>query len=220
MKIVAGNVAVIEGDEAHAKWIEEWGSIHHDPFMRDAVCRHIKPGDVVIQGGANIGTLTRAMIDAGAKVVAFEPNFKAMECLKHNCPDIYAAIPCALSHATEVLYLNRDDKNAGASFVSASTTEWKEPVVATHIDAWNLDPSLCLLDCEGYEVKALRGARQTIARCRPVIICEVNRGALARAGSSDAELLGLIEEMGYSIRILQPDCKIGDLQYDVEAIPK
>lgn len=222
MKILPGiNVAVIEGDLCHAKWIEELGTIHHDPWFRDQVLRHIKPGDVVVQGGANIGTLTRAMMDVGAKVIAFEANPAALECLRHNCPGIYAPVHAALSDHSAPMRINFDRANAGASYVSESVVQAdSQLVVATRLDAWGLSPSLLLLDVEGHEVRALRGAAQTIARCQPIIICEVNRGALERAGTSDDELFALIESYGYRWEILQPECKRGDAQYDILATPK
>jgi Methyltransferase FkbM domain len=40
------------------------------------------------------------------------------------------------------------------------------------IDQFNLNPDLIALDVEGYELSALRGAVETIQRCRPTIICK------------------------------------------------
>lgn len=230
MKIIPGiNVAVIEGDTAHARWIEELGTIHHDPWFRDQILRHIKPGDVVVQGGANIGTLTRAMLDAGADIIVFEPNPEALNCLVHNCPEIRwrgQVFNGALSDTLgKVRFIK--DQNAGASFCKSDASIDRHPV-AKEGEVWcyvldipnTREPSLILLDIEGFEVRALRGAAQTIARCKPTIICEVNRGALVRAGTTDAELFALLESYGYSFTILQPDCRIGDPQYDILATPK
>lgn len=218
MRILTCGVAVIEGDLAHGSWIEELGTIHHDPWMRDQVCRHIKPGDVVVQGGANIGTLTRAMLDAGATVIAFEPNFAAFECLRCNCPEAFA-YPVALSDEHEWRAIHVDTANAGATHIGSVQT-LRGGVPCNAIDYYEASPALILIDIEGYEVRALRGAAETIARCKPVIICEVNRGALERAGSSDVELLELLESYGYTVKVMQPDCHFGMPQFDVECLPK
>lgn len=232
MRIIPGiNVAVIEGDTTHAKWIEELGTIHHDPWMAEQVCRHIKPGDVVVQGGANIGTLTRAMLDAGARVVAFEVSPMAMECLFHNCKggDLHAVMRPLSDVSDQRVVTNFDQENAGATYIelreprltSVGDFTFLEPSLTTvTIDSFDLSPSLILLDIEGQEPFALRGAAQTIARCHPIIICEVNRGALERAGTSDDELFALIDTYGYRWEILQPDCKRGDAQYDILCLPK
>lgn len=224
MKIIPGiNVAVIEGDTAHARWIEELGTIHHDPWFRDQILRHIKPGDLVVQGGANIGTLTRAILDAGATVYAFEPNRKAFECLQHNCPEAYSYL-AALDETAGWVKIHENKTNAGASWVEhTDDTHSNDAIYSTAIDYHEglrkKHVRLFLADCEGWEVKALRGAAQTIARCKPIIICEVNRGALERAGTTDAELFALLESYGYGFTILQPDCRIGDPQYDILAMP-
>lgn len=229
MRIIPGiNVAVIEGDTTHAKWIEELGTIHHDPWMAEQVCRHIKPGDVVVQGGANIGTLTRAMLDAGAHVIAFEPNTDAYECLIHNCPGAHTC-PAGLSDQPSFFRLHKE-QNAGASYLAEVATpppfgapfDGKVPCIVLD-DLRGLDEKdvrQLVLDVEGFEGRALRGARRTIARCHPIIICEVNRGALERAGTSDDELFALIESYGYRWEILQPECKRGDAQYDIFCLPK
>lgn len=224
MKILPCGVAVIEGDTTHARWIEELGTIHHDPWMRDRVLEHVKPGELVIQGGANIGTLTVPILERCGIVHAFEPNPEAQECLLHNCRMVKRGD--GLHHVITIHRSGLSDfcglvpflreSNAGASHFG----EGEESISVLTIDSEHLDPSLILLDIEGYEVKAIRGGRETIARCHPTIICEVNRGALERAGTNEAELLGLIEDMGYSIQVLQPDCHIGDPQYDILCLPR
>lgn len=216
MTILPNGVAVIDGDTHHAAWCAEQGLIH-DRWMADEICKHIKPGDVVIDGGANIGTLTRAMLDAGAIVMAFEPNPEAMECLRKNCPNA-TPFALALSDTNERVGVIKDE-NAGASFV-VPDGDIQAVDLDLFMDAAGLESvALIKLDIEGYETKALRGARETIARCKPVLFVEVNRATLERAGSSEDELLSLIESLGYSWRILQWQCQRGSEQYDIECLP-
>jgi len=45
----------------------------------------VKKGDIVLDGGAHIGTYVKTALDAGAeKVVAIEPAPEALECLRRN----------------------------------------------------------------------------------------------------------------------------------------
>jgi FkbM family methyltransferase len=45
----------------------------------------VKKGDIVLDGGAHIGTYVRTALDAGAeKIVAIEPSPEALECLRRN----------------------------------------------------------------------------------------------------------------------------------------
>ena len=52
----------------------------------------VRPGDVVLDCGANIGVFVRESLDAGAKtVVAIEPAPENIECLRRNFKDEIAA---------------------------------------------------------------------------------------------------------------------------------
>ena len=54
----------------------------------DATTGGVKSGDIVLDGGAHIGTYVKTMLwDAGAeKIVAIEPSRDALECLRRNFP--------------------------------------------------------------------------------------------------------------------------------------
>lgn len=223
MTIHPNGVATVDGCQTHGVWCAAEGLVH-DLWFAKEICKHISHNDVVVNAGANIGTLTRPMLDAGGIVYAFEPNKAAAECLFHNCPDaiIY---PCGLSDISGWCRMHIDPANAGASWME-NISERDDTTSAPCIALDDFTPlhdhriKLMVADIEGHEVRFLRGARETIARCRPIIICEVNRGALERAGTTDAELFELLDSYGYNVRILQPECRIGDAQFDVECLPK
>ena len=51
----------------------------------DAESGGVRAGDIVLDGGAHIGTYVRTALDAGAaKVIAIEPSPEALECLRRN----------------------------------------------------------------------------------------------------------------------------------------
>lgn len=211
VEILSNGVAVIKGDTHFAPWVKVHDSIVTDQWMAEQVCKHVKRGQTVINGGANIGTLAKPLIDAGAIVVAFEPNPAAFKCLKHNCSKAIC-VPMGLSDRWQELKFSVQD-NAGASHFSPSGTI---EIETTWLDAWGLNPSLILLDVEGYELKTLKGAAETIMEHKPVLILEVNKGALERSGDSDAALFEYIKSIGYDFNVMQDNCKIGDDQYDIE----
>jgi len=212
MKILSNGAAVIDGDTHHAVWVEECGLVH-DQWFAGQITKHLNPSDVVVEGGANIGTLTKAMLGAGATVLAFECNPEAVECLLHNCQSetltVYGG--CALGESPDEMVTIHREENAGATFATLGGE-----VPCYTIDELGLDScKLIKLDVEGFEPRVLRGARETIARCRPVLIVEVNKSALQRAGESEDSLLSLIESFGYEWRIMQDNCERGCAQYDV-----
>lgn len=212
MEILDCGVAVIKGDTHHAEWVKEKGLLVHDQWFANKVCQHIQTGDTVVDVGANIGTITRAMLDCGAMVWAFEPNKEAVKCLTYNCPEAIIE-PTALSDRKHRASLC-ECKNAGARAIQDG-----DEFDCTPLDDFNIFPTLIKIDAEGYEPKILEGARETIRVCSPVLILEVNASALKAQGSSPKELINIVEDLGYTWRIIQHDCEVDSPQYDIECIP-
>ena len=59
-------------------------------------------------------------------------------------------------------------------------------------------------DVEGYEWHALKGAEDTIRRCKPMIQVELREGPLARHGSSSDCVRAWLKERGYRQVSKQP----------------
>lgn len=229
MKILPNGVAVIDGDTHHGVWCATEGLVH-DRWMAAIIRGVIIENNIklCIDGGANIGTLSMPMLDAGAFVVAFDPNPEAIKCLTHNLAihdGRFIVVNSGLGDANFSSNLV-ELENAGASYLSTNSDGRR--VGVTTIDewmsAWNppgLDaPGLIKLDIEGMEHHALMGAAKTIDRFKPVLIIEVNDGALARNNRDHGYIFSFLIEHKYSMRILQPDCQIGDPQYDIICYPK
>ncbi|MDO9547941.1 MAG: FkbM family methyltransferase, partial [Candidatus Marinimicrobia bacterium] len=65
------------------------------------------------------------------------------------------------------------------------------------------------IDIEGNELKALQGARKTISRFKPMIICEFNAGTAKRAGFALKELYDFIISFGYGAFVLKRGVPVG-----------
>lgn len=221
MNILANGVAVCANDSHHGIWCASEG-LKRDRWMCEIIRNIIRERNikVCIDAGANIGTLTREMLDCSCEVHAFECNKEAIECLEHNCWEAHI-YRVALSYCAGELPFTRCE-NAGASFVSPvkDAPAGAEFVLCKPLDDYDLNPGLIKVDIEGAEVAFLRGAKKTIEKFRPVIICEVNAGALQRAGESTSSLMNTLVDLGYpQYRILQPDCNFGSPQFDIVCMP-
>jgi FkbM family methyltransferase len=139
----------------------------------------VKPGDVVLDCGANIGAYTRVALKAGAsKVIAIEPGPENIECLRRNFKSeigegkvvIY---PKGVWDKDDVLPLHIDPKNsAGDSFVIQREGSHTINLPLTTIDKMVAELQLdrvdyIKMDIEGAERKAIAGARETLARWKP-----------------------------------------------------
>lgn len=219
-------VWVVKGDSHYGHWAKIAGSLDVDTHMRDVLQKIIRDHKIhcAIQVGANIGQLTKAMNEAGCFVYAFDANPDAIKCAHKNCDpertDFYAlGVGDAPGRAT--LHLQ---ENVGASYLTMGGTVNDAAVVSLDSVEWNLHvpPKLMLLDCEGWEPKVLRGAKRIINKHRPIIVLEVNQGALYRAQESHDGLSDVLTELGYPKEkrtILQPQCDWMSEQYDILCHP-
>jgi FkbM family methyltransferase len=166
-----------------------------------------KRSKVIFDIGANIGyyTLLAAIGNEGGQVFAFEPVPKIYEYLKRNIALNPKSNVIAISSAVTnfdgeiTLYIPADD---GIIPVSVSTlegfreTEGEISVPAITIDSFVYKNQiekvdLMKIDTEATEHIVLEGARHTLKRDKPIIICEVLKEKTERA------LEALLSDLGY-----------------------
>jgi FkbM family methyltransferase len=213
---------VIDGDRFIGRWVEDEGRLDHDQWLLERILPLVKEGDGVIEVGAYIGDHTHAFLEKGCHVIAFEANPTAAECLRRNCPEADVREGALWSERTQ-LGLQVPASNPGAAHL---LEEFKNgDVVGFALDSLivpngaRADPDiridLVVIDVEGTEVFVLRGAKKTIAEFHPVLIIEINRGALARYGFRAQDIFEWLKENGYEWETIQPLLVPDPPQYDV-----
>lgn len=216
MKILPSNIAVLEKDSHISRWVEETGKLDHDEYSLPIILKYIKDGDYVVDAGAFIGDHTIAYVKAvgsTGRVYAFEPNLSAYECLVYNCPSAIT-VKAGLSDKPSTQFFSVAD-NVGSSRI---TDSGDRTVFVVALDSYEL-PRLNFfkLDVEGFEVSALKGAKKTIAKHRPVMWVEVNEYALQQRGESPFSLITYLKtQLGYEIESFPPE---EGLQYDLLCKP-
>lgn len=140
---------------------------------------NIRPGDIVLDAGANVGVFTRKALWAGAaKVIAIEPGSENLECLRRNFAREIAAgrvvlYPKGVWDKDDVLRLSIDPvSSARDSFVRPIENARYIEAPLTTIDKLVGELELprvdfIKMDIEGAEQKAVAGAKKTIAAFRP-----------------------------------------------------
>lgn len=203
-------IALIADDTHFTKWVKEHGGLITDPHHVAIAAKYIRKGDVVIDGGANIGTFTKAFSDIVGEtgiVLVFEPNEIALNCLRYNIDNfgnknvVDYGFGLSKKHGFGLVVDN--DKNHGTAYIEkAENTLLENVVTLTYVDVLLSTLERCdfiKLDIEGFELAALQGATETIKRFQPVFDIEINDATLARMGLSPNDVYQFMHDLGYTI---------------------
>lgn len=154
--------------------------------------------EVVVQAGGNFGVWAKYLSDIFKTVYTFEPDPLNFSALSRNIGDIQNIIKLqsALGERGETpIELHREDNNAGAHYVNGHGYLPCLALDYLHLPACDL----IILDIEGYELKALRGAEQTIIEFRPVIHLE-EKGLSKKYGVMQGDAALWLSKFGYKIK--------------------
>jgi FkbM family methyltransferase len=201
------DLAILEGDTHIGKWVEESKRLDHDQNALPLIGELIHHGDVVYDIGAFIGDHTGYYAERAGlvgHVVAFEVAGDAFECLDYNMR-FYPNVTClrvALGDGASCGELTPEDNKGARSlpvFVGGGIrqTTQLDFVIRILLRESCRRPNFIKLDIEGWETRVLIGASELIYTCRPTIVCEVNREALERTGSSPWNLYMTLKGLGY-----------------------
>ena len=146
--------------------------VYQEP-VRNKSLRYVKQKSVALDIGANIGLWSRDLALHFAQVIAFEPVSDFRDCLIKNVANNNIDIrPYALGPEDTTIDMVVTNGNTGHSHVDNNT------IGSGSIDMHKLDSlefdavDYIKIDCEGYELSILQGAKQTIKKHRPVIVVE------------------------------------------------
>jgi FkbM family methyltransferase len=210
---------VLEGDTIISDEVERYNRIDFDPLLPH-ILPLIRPGDTVVDAGAFIGDHTVAYSESvgkTGKVIAYEPNPLAFQCLVHNTDkrgNVFTFCH-ALGAVREVVDLT-DLPNAGSNYIGEG---------GRHVHVRPLDEDASLfgqidlmkIDVEGYELNVLKGAEQLINKFHPKMVIEINEGALQRQHVTPQDVVNWVCAHGYSVSVLHQhkDAPF----YDIVALP-
>jgi len=180
-----------------------WLGMHHRHQIRLAQ-KLVAADGVFLDVGANIGEFSVAMAIAKpfARIIAIEPNAairtSLLQNIEINSLGNVMCVPVAFGDASCTQTLYSCDDSALTSLVAFTPTH----VATAQVEVCTLDDfvksqslnriDLIKIDVEGYELKVLSGASNSLAQFRPSIILEINSITSKAAGFELTDLFDLL----------------------------
>jgi len=205
-------------------------AVNVEQEMLSTIKQIVKPGMSIVDVGAYIGYYTlhfAKLVGNKGKVFAFEPNPSAYALLKKNIE------VNELSAITESFKTAVGDREKKATLFLGTSTDsslfrlFKVIDQTTITDVVSLDKffadrgwppvHVIKIDIEGAEKIALEGMRGLVERNRNLkLIIELNPSCLNVAGTSAAELLGVLSELSFNrIRVLSGETRSYRIPQDI-----
>ena len=174
----------------------------------------------VIEIGSNNGHFTvefAELVGNRGRVFSYEPQriiFQQLCCnLFLNGIDNVFAYQLAIGNEKGVVKFEKADyfNNGSVNFGDVSVYDDKksnfnsfEEVQSDRIDSFEFNLVKVLkIDVQGYESNVINGALKTIEKHRPYIFIEIEEKCLIKFGSSEKELIKIIEDLGYVVKRFQ-----------------
>jgi FkbM family methyltransferase len=148
------------------------GEPYEHDMLRDMAGR-VGANGWIVDVGANIGNHSLYLTAMGFYVMAFEPDPLLAKCIQSSMEinQFYnMEVQCAGlgSENTTAEIVTQLNGNIGAQSLRVGRGD----IPVYQLDEFMVNPSVIKIDVEGMEFKVLYGARETIARSRPVLYVE------------------------------------------------
>jgi FkbM family methyltransferase len=197
----------------------------------------VKPLDVVIDVGANIGftALSLSQRTESGKVFAFEPdphNFAELQKNLHLNPGLNVEpLNLGVSDLPGVLKLTVSKAdNRGMNRVNNSATENYTSIPVISLDEFVRERNiqrlnLIKIDVEGFEHNVLKGCVNILNNQKPAFFIELDDNNLKEQGSSSSELVAFLLSNGYRCehsitkKEIAPAMDFSNKHFDIICIP-
>jgi FkbM family methyltransferase len=172
------------------------GDIHSIKDLDEHVFPHVEKFGVAIQAGGAMGMWAKRMSQKFKVVYTFEPTPQSFHCLNHNCPEENVVkMQAALGNQKQLVEMkyHENPNNYGAFMAHGGGI-----VPTLRIDDLGLEAlDLLMLDIEGHELYALKGAEETIKKFSPVIVVEDKAPCLRKVGLQPGCVKEYLKQIGY-----------------------
>ena len=196
---------------AFSDLVRNWGERHNRGFEKwIKVCAGKK---IVFDIGAHIGLYALAasrVLNPEGVLFAYEPagsNYGILQ--KHirfnrlNNIKLFCQVVGAGESAAVPFYETRVSSGMNYSFPPGKegyvSVEREQVSIDSISRRYGILPEVIKIDVEGNEAEVLKGAREVMTRCSPVLFLSLHPGLLSRRGDSAEAVAEILSERGYRI---------------------
>lgn len=180
------------------------GKLTYQHHKLVAALKFVHGWGVAVDVGAHCGLWSMHLVQRFAKLVAFEPVELHRQCFARNVvqvgadADPYTLHACALGEADGMVSMHHTPGSSGDTWVEGTgDTPMRrlDDVLGADVQV-----DFIKLDCEGYELFALRGGEQMLQRCHPCVIVEQKPGKAQQFGLGETDAVTYLRDMGAHLR--------------------
>lgn len=193
---------------AHETHLDAWmkqknqvvdGKLTYQLDKRRAALQWVRNWRTAVDVGGHCGLWSMDLAGRFAALHAFEPVELHRRCFALNVPGLGEHVQlhaCALGEADGSIAIHTTPGSSGDSWVKG-----EGDIPLRRLDDLALqDVDFIKLDCEGGELPALRGAEETLKRCRPCVIVEQKPGRAQKFGLPETGAVDYLRGLGAVLR--------------------
>lgn len=181
-----------------------------EPHILDAIDSILRPGDTFVDVGANVGVMAfRAAraVGASGRVIAFEPHLSNAAMfqrgmLANRFTQVRLHIVAAADRFDLISITRASNAKTGGTRGALS---FDYIVQADRLDNYlerERRVDLIKIDIEGFELPALEGLSETIARHKPRILCEYNPLCFQALGYKPADVARYYFDLASKVEVI------------------
>lgn len=190
----------------HEEHLLEWlkktndlkdGRLRYQGKKQDAAMGWCTQFRTAVDVGAHVGLWSYYLSRQFATVHSFEPVAAHRECFTVNVTAPTVTLhACALGEKDGLVNIRTAQTSSGDSWVDGDGD-----IPLKRLDEFDLqDVDFVKLDCEGFELFALRGGEETLKRCHPCIIVEQKPGRAQKFGLEETGAVDYLRGLGAHLR--------------------
>lgn len=209
VRMQGGSTVIVDANEPDfGRAIVDSGA--WEPHVISAIVSSLRPGDVYVDIGGNVGVMAfnaAKAVGPTGKVIAFEPNPRNTMAFQRgmlaNGTENVRLFAMAVSDVPRMVSITRMSNAKTSTTIDPLQTNYVvQALPADELLAGEPRIDFIKIDIEGFELPALQGLSQTLARHKPLVLCEFNPLCLGEAGFTPSILADRIFDLTDEVQVI------------------